>query len=97
MGQPIANAFRHVLTAAGKRKKKSRCNGYFRTIRGGGMSGASHASDPASLLDALGGESLPEKERRLSEKIVELQKLREQLFSQHSDYLDKVGMPTQCL
>ena len=60
---------------------------------GGGGSGG-HASDPAMLLDALGGESLPEKERRLSEKIVELQKLRQQLFchQQHDDYRkDKVN------
>ena len=65
----------------------------------GGSGGAgSHASDPASLLDALGGESLTEKERRLSETIAELQKLREQMIAQRSgssssDYADRVSPP----
>lgn len=56
------------------------------------LTGSGHASDPASLLDALGGESLPEKERRLSEKIMELQKLRDHLFSQHNDFCDRVRL-----
>ena len=61
---------------------------------GGGVGGAdSHASDALSLLDALGGESLPEKERRLSQEIAKLQKLRQQLLAQHAtaaspDYAD---------
>ena len=58
---------------------------------GGSRGGSGHASDPTFLLDALGGESLPEKERRLSEKIMELQKLREQLLSQHNDFQYKVS------
>lgn len=62
----------------------------------GSSSGAgSHAQDSGSLLDALAGESLTEKERRLSETIAELQKLREQMIAQRSgssssDYTDKV-------
>ena len=56
----------------------------------------SHASDAGSLLDALGGESLTEKERILNEKIAELQKIREQMIAQRSgssssDYTDKVS------
>lgn len=47
-------------------------------------------------MDALGGESLTEKERRLSETIAELQKLREQMIAQRSgssssDYADRVS------
>ena len=54
-------------------------------VGGGGGGGAdSHASDALSLLDALGGESLPEKERRLSQEIAKLQKLRQQLLAQHA-------------
>lgn len=68
----------------------------------GGVGGAdSHASDALSLLDALGGESLPEKERRLSQEIAKLQKLRQQLLAQHAtaaspDYADnsqRVSLP----
>lgn len=66
--------------------------------RADGSSGGagSHASDAGSLLDALGGESLTEKERRLSETIAELQKLREQMIAQRSgssssDYVDRVS------
>ena len=56
----------------------------------------SHASDAGSLLDALGGESLTDKERILNEKIAELQKIREQMIAQRSgssssDYTDKVS------
>ncbi|KZS13645.1 Transcription factor SOX-5-like protein [Daphnia magna] len=67
----------------------------------GSSSGAgSHAQDSGSLLDALAGESLTEKERRLSETIAELQKLREQMIAQRSgssssDYTDKAGHNNQ--
>jgi hypothetical protein len=62
----------------------------------GSGGGGSHASDAGSLLDALGGESLTEKERILNEKIAELQKIREQMIAQRSgssssDYTDKVS------
>ncbi|EFX83923.1 hypothetical protein DAPPUDRAFT_99755 [Daphnia pulex] len=58
----------------------------------------SHASDAGSLLDALGGESLTEKERILNEKIAELTKIREQMIAQRSgssssDYTDKGKCP----
>jgi hypothetical protein len=68
--------------------------------RNGSSSGSggagSHASDAGFLLDALGGESMTEKERILNEKIAELQKIREQMIAQRSgssssDYTDKVS------
>lgn len=70
-----------------------------------GNGSAGHAgSDPAALMDSLGAESLPEQERRLSEAIAELQKLREHITAQrgstngsssstggNSDYSERVS------
>lgn len=63
--------------------------------------GGQTAPDQAALLDALGADSLPEQERRVSETIAELQKLREHLIAQRgstngsssssTDYAERVS------
>ncbi|XP_059352562.1 transcription factor Sox-6-like isoform X2 [Daphnia carinata] len=70
------------------------------TESGNSSAAGSHAQETGSLLDVLSGESLTEKERRLSETIAELQKLREQMIAQRSgssssDYTDKAGHNNQ--